>query len=112
MEYAYLQLGYAYSMLKKWSDQVGVFKKMVEYFPDNGDAWLNMGIGYMQIKQWAPAVEPLEKAVELNPSSGVAYYNLAVCHLNLHNNMEAREIWRKLQSIDADLASKLQKILR
>jgi tetratricopeptide (TPR) repeat protein len=80
--------------------------------PDNADAWYLIGASYMQLKKYDYALDPLLKAVEIRPDFGNAYYNLAITYLNLQENRNAREIYRKLLNIDRNLAEKLKKHLR
>ncbi len=107
MEYAYLQLGYCYTQLKQYQNAVDVYTRLTEILPENADAWMGIAIGYMQQRKWDPAVKPFEKVIELTPDNGSAYYNLGICYLNLKDNFSAREIWKKLKTIDQTLANKL-----
>jgi Flp pilus assembly protein TadD len=50
--------------------------------------------------------------VELQPNNANALYNLAIAYLNLHDNFSAREIYKKLKTIDPGLAKKLEEHLR
>jgi tetratricopeptide (TPR) repeat protein len=109
---AYYNIGLCYSFLKDYKNSVDAFKNYVALVPDNADAWLNIGVGYMQLKQFEPALEPLKKSVELRPDYGVALFNLAITYLNLKDNFSARDVYKTLVTVDADLAEKLKKYLR
>lgn len=109
---AYFNIGVCYSQQKKYPESIEAFEKFVELSPDNADGWHYVGMGYMLNKKFARAVEPLQKAVELRPEFAPAYYNLAITYLNLKDNFSAREIHKKLLTLDAALAAKLQKLLR
>jgi tetratricopeptide (TPR) repeat protein len=111
-EYAYSNLGYCYIQQKKYSESIETYKKLVEINPENPDGWMSIGTGYMYLKKFDPAVAPLQRAIELRPDNGYAYYNLGVCFLNLQDYQSARDIHKQLQSVNPDLASKLQKLLR
>ncbi len=80
--------------------------------PNNPDGWFYIGIGYMQLKDFESALEPLKKTVEFKPDYGNALYNLAITYLNLHDNFSAREIHKKLTTINPSLAQKLKRFLR
>ena len=112
MEYAYLQLGYCHTQLKQYQNAVDVYKKLVEIVPENADAWLGIGYNYMYQKKWDPAANPFLKAIELKPDNGSAYYNLGICYLNLKDNFSAREILKKLRTIDQVLANKLNGFIK
>jgi len=111
-EYAYSNLGYCYTQQKKYNESVETYKKLVEINPQNADGWMSIGIGYMYLKKFTPAVDPLQKAIELSPDNAYAYYNLGICYLNLQDYQSAGDIHKQLQSIDPDLAAKLQKLFR
>lgn len=111
-EYAYSNLGYCYTQLKKYNESIETYKKLVEINPENADGWMSIGIGYMYLKKFDPAVAPLQRAIELRPDNAYAYYNLGICFLNLKDYQSARDIHAQLQSVDADLAAKLQKLIR
>ncbi len=111
-EYAYSNLGYCYTQLKKYNESIETYKKLTEINPENADGWMSIGIGYMYLKKFDPAVEPLQRAIELKPDNAYAYYNLGICFLNLQDYRSARDIHKQLQAVDADLAAKLQKLLR
>ncbi len=109
---AFFNIGVCYSQQKKYAESIEAFEKFVELAPDNADGWHYVGMGYMLQKKFSNAVEPLQKAVELRPEFAPAYYNLAITYLNLKDNYSAREIYKKLLTLDAALAEKLEKLLR
>jgi Flp pilus assembly protein TadD len=112
MEYAHLNKGFSLYNLKRYKDAIEAYSNTVQLFPENADAWMFLGMSHMQIKGWAKAVEPLRKSIELRPENGNPYYNLAICYLNLKDNYSARDIYNKLQSVDANLAQKLKKYIK
>ena len=111
-EFAYSNLGYCYTQKKKYNESIETYKKLVEINPESADGWMSIGIGYMYLKKFDPAVAPLQRAIELKPENGSAYYNLGICFLNLEDYQSARDIHKQLQGVNADLAAKLQKLLR
>jgi len=111
-EFAYSNLGYCYIQQKKYNESIETYKKLVEINPENPDGWMNIGTGYMYLKKFDPAVAPLQRATELSPDNAYAYYNLGICYLNLQDYQSARDIHKKLQTVNAELAAKLQKLLR
>jgi len=111
-EFAYSNLGYCYIQQKKYNESIDTYKKLVEINPENPDGWMSIGTGYMYLKKFDPAVAPLQRAIELSPDNGYAYYNLGICFLNLQDYQSARDIHKKLQSVNPELAAKLQKLLR
>lgn len=111
-EFAYSNLGYCYTQQKKYNESIETYKKLVEINPENADGWISIGTGYMYLKKFAPAVAPLQIAIELRPDNAYAYYNLGICFLNLEDYQSARDIHKQLQAVNAELASKLQKLLR
>jgi len=111
-EYAYLNLGYCYSQVKDYNGAIATFEKFTGILPDNDQGWFNLGINYMQLKRWTKAAPALLKATELKPDNDYAYYNLAIAYLNLKDNFSAREVHKKLQGINPELADRLLKYLR
>jgi tetratricopeptide (TPR) repeat protein len=111
-EFAYSNLGYCYTQQKKYNESIETYKKLVEINPENADGWMSIGTGYMYLKKFAPAVAPLQIAIELRPDNAYAYYNLGICFLNLEDYQSARDIHKQLQAVNAELAAKLQKLLR
>jgi len=109
---AFFNIGVCYSQQKKYKESVEAFEKFAELAPDNPDGWHYVGMGYMLQKKFSAAVDPLQKAVELRPDFAAAYYNLAITYLNLKDNYSAREVYKKLLTLDAALAEKLQKLLK
>jgi tetratricopeptide (TPR) repeat protein len=111
-EFAYSNLGFCYTQKKKYIESIETYKKLVEINPESADGWMSIGIGYMYLKKFDPAVAPLQRAIELRPDNAYAYYNLGICFLNLQDYQSARDIHKQLQAVNADLAAKLQKLLR
>jgi tetratricopeptide (TPR) repeat protein len=111
-EFAYSNLGYCYIQQKKYNESIETYKKLVEINPENPDGWMSIGTGYMYLKKFDPAVAPLQRAIELRPDNAYAYYNLGICYLNLQDYQSARDIHKKLQTVNTELAAKLQKLLR
>jgi Flp pilus assembly protein TadD len=66
----------------------------------------------MQLKDFNSALEPLKKAVELRPDHAYALFNLGVTYLNLHDNLSAQDVHKKLKAVDPGLAKKLEQHLR
>ncbi|MCX6577383.1 MAG: hypothetical protein NTV82_13440 [Candidatus Aminicenantes bacterium] len=67
---------------------------------------------YIQyLKDFNAALDPIKKTTDLQPDNGNAFYNLAIVYLNLKDNFSAREVYRKLTTIDANLAAKLKPLL-
>lgn len=110
--YAYYNIGFCYSKQKKHKESIEAFEKFVGLSPDSADGWFNIGVGYMLIKKFSKAIQPLQKSIELRSNYSLAYYNLAITYLNLKDNYSAREIYKKLTTIDPNLAQKLKKILK
>jgi tetratricopeptide (TPR) repeat protein len=111
-EFAYSNLGYCYTQQKKYNESIETYKKLVDINPANADGWMSIGIGYMYLKKFGPAVAPLQRAIELKSDNAYAYYNLGICFLNLEDYQSARDIHKQLQAVNAELAAKLQKLLR
>ncbi|UCC41035.1 MAG: tetratricopeptide repeat protein [Candidatus Aminicenantes bacterium] len=111
-EYAYANIGNSYYQMKNYTKSIEAYKKFAELAPDSPEAWYWIGVNYMQLKSWNNALEPLKRTVELRPDHAYALYNLAITYLNLHDNYSAKDIHKKLATIDSNLAGKLKKHIR
>jgi Tfp pilus assembly protein PilF len=80
--------------------------------PDEPGGWLSLGVCYMYVKNFEAALEPIKKAVDLQPNNANAQFNLAIVYINLKDNLSAREVYKKLTTLDPGLAEKLKKYLR
>lgn len=109
---AHFQIGLAYYQMKKYKEAIDPFKKNLALVPDNAYGWLYLGMAYMQVKDFNSALDPIKKASDLQPDNGTALFNLAVVYLNLRDNFSAREVYRRLATVDANLAAKLRPLLR
>jgi len=54
----------------------------------------------------------MKKCVDLRPENASAQFNLAIVYINLKDNLSAREIYKKLATLDPALADRLKKFLR
>jgi len=111
-DFAWFNIGLCYYEQKRYRDAIGAFQKYAEIVPDSVEGWMQIGVNHMMLKDFAGAVEPLKKAVSLQPDNGVALYNLGVTYLNLRADSSAREIYQTLVNVDADLASRLRRLLQ
>jgi tetratricopeptide (TPR) repeat protein len=66
----------------------------------------------MYLKNYEGALEPMKKCVDLKPDNAAAQFNLAIIYINLKDYLSAREIHKRLLTLDPGLADKLKKYLR
>ncbi len=66
------------------------YKKVIEYFPNNADAYAMMGFCYYYLGEFQNAISWYQKAVYLNPQFFWNYYNLGV--LYFHQGQYARAV--------------------
>jgi len=109
---ALFQIGASLYNLKKYAEALAPFKKVIEIDPNNAYAWLYLGINNMLLKKFDVALDPLKKTVELQPDNVNAWYNLGICYLNLRDSYSARDIVKKLQTLDAAKAKQLQALIK
>ncbi len=109
---AWFQIGSSYFNEKKYAEAIEPFKKYTELVPDEPNGWLSLGVQYMFLRNFEKALEPMKRCVELKPDNPNAQYNLAIVYLNLKDNLSARDIYKKLTTLDPALAEKLKKFLR
>ena len=110
--HAWFQIGSSYINMKKYREAAEAYKKYAELAPDDASGWLSIGVAYMQAKDFEDALPALRKAVELRPDNAVAQFNLAIVYVNLKDNFSAKEVYNKLQTLDAALAERLRKHIR
>jgi len=63
---------------------------------------IEMGKFYFLNSRFDKAVEEFEKALEINPANAEAYYNIGLIKESANDPAQAKEMYSKALSIDAD----------
>jgi hypothetical protein len=71
------------AMQGRWREAVAANKKLLETFPNDGDAYNRLGRAYMELGEIPQAKEAYEKALEVDPYNIIAKKNLSrLSHLD------------------------------
>lgn len=69
------------------------------------------GNQHMSLGQYAEAVPYFNEAVKLDPQFAEAHYRLGLAYVHVGNQRKAREEYRTLKQLDADLANLLRQLI-
>ena len=73
-----LNLGVKHLQTGKMSGAEACFQQVLQWQPDNADAWHLLGVIAVQRKQYPTAIEKIERALQLKPDYPDAHYNLGI----------------------------------
>jgi Flp pilus assembly protein TadD len=68
-------------------------------------------VALSKLGRWANAVEAFKQAVKIKSGYAAAHYNLGVACLNLGDQKTAQAAYETLKTLDADMASRLLKLI-
>jgi tetratricopeptide (TPR) repeat protein len=108
---AHYNIGLVHFRQENYAEAIQAFKSFTALKPDSPDAHYNIGAAYLQLKKYEEALEPLQRAIELKPDYDIAHYNLAIAYYVLKDQFSANEEYKKLRSLNPQLAEKLRKII-
>ncbi|MBN1273398.1 MAG: tetratricopeptide repeat protein [Candidatus Aminicenantes bacterium] len=110
-ELAHFNLGLVFFKKKEYGKALESFLKYDSIKPGNPDALYNIAVAHLQLKKYEDAIAPLQKVIELKPDHAAAHYNLAIAYYACKDRFSAEEEFKKLRTLDATLADKLDKII-
>ena len=108
----YYKLGWLYNDVERYNDAAKMLVKAIAFDSKDDSYREELGYTYYMLGSYDDAFKQLRKAVELNPKSKMGYYYQGLCYIALSQNKEARSIYEKLKTIDAEQAEKLQKKIK
>ena len=84
-EYAYNNLGMAYTLERRYNEAESAFRKQLELNPLDKFAHAALGRMYVEAKRYADAIPELEKGISLAPDLASLQIDLGTAHLNTNN---------------------------
>lgn len=106
---AQYDLGYAYNEMGRHGEAFAPFVKAISLEPSFAEAHYGIGYAYLKGSQFEKSIGYLKGAIRLQPDYADAYYGLAQAYAGLGKADAANEQLKKLATIDAQLARKLEK---
>ncbi|NES82799.1 MAG: tetratricopeptide repeat protein [Moorea sp. SIO2B7] len=88
-------MGVKYSQSGKLSEAEACFQQVLQWQPDNPDAWHLLGGIAAQYKQYSTAIERINHAIELKPTESIFYRNLGNIYLGQQQFHLACECYQK-----------------
>lgn len=104
-----LSLGNVYLKLKKDEDAIRALKQSIRFDPQRAEAYYGLGLLYFRANRFKDAETNFKKATVLGPEMAKAHYGLALTYQELGRHDALIEVYRKLQSLDKNLADQLSK---
>jgi len=104
---ARLELGMAYSKLKRHNDAIGAYRQAVKINPNYFYAWNNLGNAYNELNRTGDAVDAYRQALSIDPNRAYVWFNLGIAYLKSGNQAAALEVVRSLQRLNPEQANVL-----
>ncbi len=73
--------GSCYEMAKNYTKAEEIYKKVIEKYPENIDAYIALGQMYLNMKKYSKARLYANKALKIKPNNADAYYLIATTYL-------------------------------
>jgi len=87
---------------KKYEEAVAIYKKILNLFPDNAEAFNNLGSSYTSLKRYMQAKESFISAIMLRPEYSDAHYNLGIIYRILDETTKAIDSYKKAIEHDSN----------
>ncbi len=97
----YYQLGTVLFKLRKYTDAIDVYDKIIEFDSDNENAYLEKGIIYFTLEKYDEAIREYSKAIEINPNNEIAYSKLSDSFFLLGNIEDGLEQALKVSEFES-----------
>jgi tetratricopeptide (TPR) repeat protein len=107
MAEGYGNLGVVYAELKQPHRAIEHYRHAVELKPNYPQVWYLMAYPQTMLGKYENARDSCLQAIRLKPDYAEAYHGLGVIYLKLHKKEAAIEQYRKLKSLNSDLADGL-----
>ncbi len=106
---AQFDLGYFYNAMGRHGEAFAPLVKATSLDPNFAEAFYGIGYAYLRGTEFEKSVVYLRSAVRLKPDYADAYYGLGQAYAKLGKADLANEQLKKLNTLDAKLARKLEK---
>jgi tetratricopeptide (TPR) repeat protein len=106
---AQFDLGYFYNAMGRHGEAFAPLVKATSLDPNFAEAYYGVGYAYLRGEDFEKSVSFLKSAIRLQPDYGDAYYGLGQAYARLGKADLANEQLKKLNTVDAKLARKLEK---
>src|SRR5581483_11469580 len=106
---AQFDLGYFYNAMGRHGEAFQPLVKATSLDPNFAEAFYGIGYAYLRGTEFEKSITYLRSAIRLKPDYGEAYYGLGQAYAKLGKADLANEQLKKLNTIDAKLARKLEK---
>ncbi|HYT50046.1 MAG TPA: tetratricopeptide repeat protein, partial [Pyrinomonadaceae bacterium] len=106
---AQFDLGYFYNAMGRHGEAFAPLVKATSLDPNFAEAFYGIGYAYLRGTEFEKSIGYLRSAIRLKPDYGEAYYGLGQAYAKLGKADLANEQVKKLNTIDAKLARRLEK---
>ena len=106
---AQFDLGYFYNAMGRHGEAFGPLVKATSLDPNFAEAFYGIGYAYLRGADFEKSIPFFRNAVRIKPDYGEAYYGLGSALARLGKADLANEQLKKLNTVDAKLARKLEK---
>jgi tetratricopeptide (TPR) repeat protein/uncharacterized caspase-like protein len=106
---AQYDLGYFYNAMGRHGEAFAPLVKATSLDPNFAEAHYGIGYAYLRSAEYEKSISYLKSAARIKPDYGDAYYGLGQAYAKLGKIDLANEQLKKLNTVDAKLARKLEK---
>jgi len=106
---AQYDLGYFYNAMGRHGEAFAPLVKATGLDPNFAEAYYGIGYAYLRGADFEKSISFLRSAIRIKPDYGDAYYGLGQAYARLGKADLANEQLKKLNTVDAKLARKLEK---
>lgn len=106
---AQYDLGYFYNAMGRHGEAFAPLVKATGLDPNFAEAYYGIGYAYLRGADFEKSISFLKSAIRIKPDYGDAYYGLGQAYARLGKADLANEQLKKLNTVDAKLARKLEK---
>jgi tetratricopeptide (TPR) repeat protein len=96
---------------ERFEEEIEATLQAIKLKPDWAEAHYNLGVALSKLGRWANAAEAFKQAVKSKSGFAEAQYNLGIAGLNLGDQQTAQTAYEALKTLDADMASRLLKLI-
>jgi tetratricopeptide (TPR) repeat protein len=105
-------MGNAYFDLGDYQNAAEAYQSSLKIDETLSKVHNNLGLALVGMNQPSDAAAEFKRAVDLKPQYAEAHYNLGVAYLQLGKRTEAEHVAQTLDGISAELAQKLNKLIK
>ena len=98
---AYVNLGYIYMELGKFTQAKDQYNKALTIFPNSDIAYTNLGLLYANLKMYDKSINYLEQALKISPGNCETLTELAKAYYSTAQYYKAEQIFSQVLAIDS-----------